>query len=259
MTMDHANGRAPRTQTTTTPCEVRDTRTRHRGGVTIRRRSGTAACITILALAAALPAATLAAGDPNACREIVDPDERLRCYDRALGVDSPSGSVGDATAERGEREEPTTSRTAPPAKRDAAVGSATDTPASTSVPPATRAGMEAPGRSPATPGRNTATGKNSARNTATRDTGPEPQAADDPDATDRNANAASRIAEIRRTSLGRERFHLSNGEVWERTRLDTPSNLAEGDVVVVGESLFGSRFLRARDGSTQAVKVRRLD
>lgn len=68
----------------------------------------------------------------------------------------------------------------------------------------------------------------------------------------------TRIAEIRETSIGRQRYVLDNGEVWEQAEFRSASTLKPGDDVVLQETLFGSHRLRPADGRGSSVKVRPL-
>lgn len=68
--------------------------------------------------------------------------------------------------------------------------------------------------------------------------------------------APSRIVELEQTSIGRFRFHLENGEVWEQLE---PGRITvrKGDVVHVREGRFGNWTLRAVDHKSRSVRVRR--
>jgi hypothetical protein len=69
----------------------------------------------------------------------------------------------------------------------------------------------------------------------------------------------TRIAEIRQTSVGRHRYVLANGQVWEQAELRTASLMEPGDAVVLQETLFGAHRLRPSNGRGPSVKVRRLE
>jgi len=68
--------------------------------------------------------------------------------------------------------------------------------------------------------------------------------------------APSKIVKLEQTSIGRYRFHLENGEVWEQLEPGRVT-VREGDVVGVKEGRFGNWTLRATDNSSRSVRVRR--
>ena len=70
--------------------------------------------------------------------------------------------------------------------------------------------------------------------------------------------AVARIEGVEATSIGRHRFRLSNGEVWEQTEPRAVA-LSVGDEVVVKSGLFGSHHMRPKDGSSRSVKVRPVE
>lgn len=89
---------------------------------------------------------------------------------------------------------------------------------------------------------------------------PEPASPDPTESTASDAaDPVTRIAEIRQTSVGRHRYVLANGQVWEQAELRTASFLEPGDDVVVQETLFGGHRLLPSNGRGSSVKVRRLE
>jgi hypothetical protein len=202
--------------------------TRRSSAATARTRAGKAKieacaalllCIVLADASQAAAASTSTAGDPAACREIQSSMERLDCYARAVDASRRSSSG---------REEP---------RYDAAAATATTTPVADAIDD--RAEQEA--------GEPTAVEPAAvAPAIRARETAAAP------------AVVTTKIAEVRETSIGRQRYVLDNGDVWEQAEFRSASTLKQGDEVVLQESMFGSQHLRPADGRGSSVKVRRL-
>lgn len=66
------------------------------------------------------------------------------------------------------------------------------------------------------------------------------------------------ITGIEVTPLGRNRFLLSNDEVWEQMD-QRPMTLQPDDRVQVRQRLLGAQYLGTPDQSKRSVKVRRIE
>ena len=67
----------------------------------------------------------------------------------------------------------------------------------------------------------------------------------------------ARLVRLERTSIGRHRFHLANGEVWEQLE-PAPITLREGVLVNLRESGLGGWQMRDVDSTSRSVRVRRV-
>ena len=67
----------------------------------------------------------------------------------------------------------------------------------------------------------------------------------------------ARLVRLERTSIGRHRFHLANGEIWEQLE-PGPITLREGSMVNLRESGLGGWQMRDVDSASRSVRVRRL-
>jgi hypothetical protein len=130
----------------------------------------------------------------------------------------------------------------PPAEPAADFTPPSDTEATTATPPAAPA--------PATQQANAMPPQAAApRSTRGLPAPPPPAAAPDEPST---------IVRLERTSIGRHRFHLANGEVWEQLE---PGSITvrKGARVNVRQTTFGAWQLREADSSTRSVRVRRVE
>lgn len=182
------------------------------------------AWIALLVAATGASTAGYAAEAPSDCHSILDPTGRLLCYDRVTG--RPEPVLGPAAA---------------------AVPSPTPRPdASAPAAPTTMSAPAIPSASPET-GPTTASAAPAQPQSTRGLPAPIPPPAE---------IAPSKIVKLEQTSVGRYRFHLENGEVWEQLE---PGRITvrEGDVVGVKEGRFGNWTLRASDNSSRSVRVRR--
>lgn len=67
----------------------------------------------------------------------------------------------------------------------------------------------------------------------------------------------AKLVKLERTSIGRYRFHLENGEVWEQLEAGRVA-VREGDTVSVKEGRLGNWILRASNNKSRSVRVRRF-
>jgi len=66
------------------------------------------------------------------------------------------------------------------------------------------------------------------------------------------------IRTVERTPIGRLRYELDDGEIWEQADR-RPSTLAAADLVDIRRSPFGAWHMRTTDGSKRSVRVRGLE
>jgi hypothetical protein len=71
------------------------------------------------------------------------------------------------------------------------------------------------------------------------------------------AVVGAQIVEIITTSIGRYRFRLDNGEVWEQVEPGR-NTLRAGDTVDLRPSALGAWQMRASGGTSRSMKVRRV-
>jgi hypothetical protein len=166
---------------------------------------------------------TSMAADQSAagCHAIADPTGRLLCYDRITGRPQPA----EPAAYSGPRSGPETKASAqpvPPAPAAPQAETVTPAAAAPDAPPRSTRGLRPP---------------------------PPPSAAPD---------EPSRIVRLERTSIGRTRFHLANGEIWEQLEAGSIT-VREGDLVNVRQTTFGAWQLRETDKSSRSVRVRRVE
>jgi len=197
----------------------------------------------VLAAIAGGPA--FAQESPSACHAIADPTSRLVCYDRVTERPDPYLAASPGT--------PPTGTSATPIVAAPINGAA--------IPGA--AGAAAAAGAGATTGESRAvTGATNADAPPAATTEPAPRStrglpAAPPPPTDALIEP-SPIVKLEQTSIGRYRFHLGNGEVWDQLEPGRIT-LRQGDTVNVQQSTFGAWQMRAADGASRSVRVKRLE
>jgi hypothetical protein len=192
----------------------------------IRKKCASFSVFVFSALLVCITSEAQGVEHPSVCHGIIDPTNRLVCYDRVTERPDPVSDRGmDASSELGSA---------------SAIG---DSPvdSTAAAQPSDSPGALVATPSPAVPQSTPAV---SARGLPAPVVPPVPV-------------APSKILKAEQTSIGRYRFHLENGEVWEQIESGRIS-VRVGDLVSVKEGRFGNWTLRAIDGSSRFVRVRRV-
>lgn len=192
----------------------------------LRKKRTTSSVFLLSVVLATIASEAQGIESPSSCHGIIDPTNRLLCYDRV--TERP-----DAGSQHGIES----------ASEPGSVATIVDPPVISAGPPQPIDSAAAPGASPsvAVP--------QSAQPVSTRGL-PAPVAPP-------VQVAPAKILKVEQTSLGRYRFQLENGEVWEQIESGRIS-VRVGDLVAVNEGRFGNWTLRAIDGSSRLVRVRRV-
>lgn len=185
------------------------------------------------------------------CRTIVDPAQRLACYDRLAGT--PAGGP-DSGAPAADMPPAAPAQQMPP--EPARGGGVSPAPAPESPVPAPSAAAPEPERSPVA---------------ASAPVARPPAPAPDPDGFGAEQLPEKTAAEERAPDQiesrivgefsgwsGRTRFRLENGQVWQQAENDTYYWREDNPEVVIRKGVFGSYKLRIR-GQNRWVRVRRIE
>lgn len=200
---------------------------------TARASRSRAAVRLAAALVLLLATGPAAADDPAAaCHALADRDARLACYDRVTA--RPAAAAPAPTAETAAPVAETPAEPAAPVAQIPAVPAApvAETPAAPAAP-----ASAATGPAVAAP-----TLSNRGRREPTSD----------------EAITGALIVELLTTSIGRQQFLLDNGELWEQVEVRRVT-LRQGDRVDVRPSVFGTWQMRASNGKSRSLNVRRAN